>query len=110
MPLHRTRLRERGFNQAVELARPLVRRLGIPLAADLVERVRPGQPQNSLHKSRRQQNVRGAFALRRPLEAGHVAVVDDVLTTGASASELAGRCGARGPSGSRSGWWHARPP
>jgi len=51
MPLHRTRLRERGFNQAVELARPLVRRLGIPLAADLVERVRPGQPQSSLHKS-----------------------------------------------------------
>jgi ComF family protein len=89
MPLHRSRLRERGFNQAIELARPVGRRLGIPLAADLVERVRPGQAQSSLHKSRRQQNVRGAFALRRPLDAWHVAIVDDVLTTGASAGELA---------------------
>ena len=89
MPLHRARLRERGFNQAVELARPLARRLGIPLALDLVERVRAGRPQSSLQRSRRQANVRGAFALRRPLDAWHVAVVDDVLTTGASAAELA---------------------
>mgnify|MGYP001133889501 CR=1 FL=1 len=89
VPLHRRRLRERGFNQAVELARPLARRLGIPLAVDLVERVRAGRPQSSLQRSRRQANVRGAFALRRPLDAWHVAVVDDVLTTGASAAELA---------------------
>jgi ComF family protein len=96
MPLHRSRLRERGFNQAVELARPLARRLAVPLAADLVQRVRPGRPQSGLEKSRRHANVRGAFALRRPLEAWHVAVVDDVLTTGATAAELAGVLKAAG--------------
>lgn len=90
MPLHRARLRERGFNQAVELARPVGRRLGVPLALDLIERVRPGRPQSALQRSRRHANVRGAFALRRPLDAWHIAVVDDVMTTGASASELAG--------------------
>jgi ComF family protein len=90
MPLHRARLRERGFNQAVELARPVGRRLGIPVALDLVQRVRPGQPQSALERSRRRANVRGAFAVQRPLEAFHVAIVDDVLTTGASAGELAG--------------------
>jgi ComF family protein len=96
MPLHRSRLRERGFNQAVELARPLARRLAVPLAADLVQRVRPGRPQSGLEKSRRRANVRGAFALRRPLDAWHVAVVDDVLTTGATAAELAGVLKAAG--------------
>jgi len=90
MPLHRARLRERGFNQAIELARPLGRRLGIPLALDLVQRVRPGRPQSGLEKSRRRANVRGAFAVQRSLEARHLAIVDDVLTTGASAGELAG--------------------
>jgi ComF family protein len=89
MPLHRARLRERGFNQAVELARPVGRRLGVPLALDLIERVRPGRPQSALQRSRRHANVRGAFALRRPLDAWHIAVVDDVMTTGASAGELA---------------------
>ena len=89
MPLHPARLRERGFNQAIELARPLGRHLGVPVALDLARRVRGGQPQSSLEKSRRHANVRGAFALKAPLAAGRVAIVDDVLTTGASAGELA---------------------
>ncbi len=89
MPLHPARLRERGFNQAAELARPLGRRLGIPVAPDLVRRLRAGQPQSSLAKSRRRANVRGAFGLTKPLGACRIAVVDDVLTTGASADELA---------------------
>lgn len=89
MPLHPARLRERGFNQALELARPLGRRLGVPVAPDLARRVRAGQPQSSLAMARRRANVRGAFGLTGILEARHVAVVDDVLTTGASADELA---------------------
>ncbi len=89
MPLHPARLRERGFNQALELARPLGRRLGVPVAPDLVRRIRAGQPQSSLAKARRRTNVRGAFRLRAPLSSSHVAVIDDVLTTGASADELA---------------------
>jgi ComF family protein len=89
MPLHPARLRERGFNQALELARPLGLRLGIPVAPDLVRRVRAGQPQSSLAKPRRRANVRGAFNVRAALDACHVGVVDDVLTTGASADELA---------------------
>jgi len=89
MPLHARRLRERGFNQAAELARPLGRRLGIAVALDGVRRVRAGAPQSSLAKTHRRANIRGAFALTGPLSAAHVAIVDDVLTTGASADELA---------------------
>jgi ComF family protein len=89
MPLHPARLRERGFNQALELARPLGRRLGIPVAPDLVRRVRASQPQSSLAKARRRANVRGAFSLRGPVNGLHLVVLDDVLTTGASSDELA---------------------
>ena len=89
MPLHADRLRTRGFNQATELARPLSHRLAVPLATDLVFRTRGGAPQSRLAQGLRHANVRGAFAVRAPLAGRHVAVVDDVVTTGATAAELA---------------------
>jgi ComF family protein len=89
VPLHATRLRERGFNQALELARPLATRLGIPLEAGLLARTRPSAPQSGLQRSLRRANVRGAFAVVRAPPARHVALVDDVLTTGHTASEIA---------------------
>jgi ComF family protein len=89
VPLHAARLRERGFNQAVELARPLAASLGIPLGAGLVTRTRPSAPQSGLQRSLRRANVRGAFAVVRAPPARHVALVDDVLTTGHTASEIA---------------------
>ncbi|MEE9267078.1 MAG: ComF family protein [Gammaproteobacteria bacterium] len=91
VPLHRDRLRSRGFNQAQELARPVSRRLGRPLLMRACVRTRATQPQSGLDsREDRRRNVAGAFRVRRPL-AGYrrVAIVDDVLTTGATTRELA---------------------
>jgi ComF family protein len=89
MPLHAARLRERGFNQALEIARPLARSLAIPLAVGICERWRNTAQQSELPASRRTANVRNAFRMRDTLSAKHVAIVDDVITTGATVNELA---------------------
>jgi ComF family protein len=85
VPLHRGRLRQRGYDQALELARPLARALRIPLRADLLQRVRATRAQSELDAPARRRNLRDAFAvrLRAPLPA-HVVLVDDVMTTGAT--------------------------
>jgi ComF family protein len=94
VPLHVARLRERGFNQAQALARYAGRMLGIPVAPGVVCRMRDTPSQTSLSVDERHRNVRGAFsvssprALRRLLAAGHVAIVDDVITTGSTVAEL----------------------
>lgn len=94
VPLHPARLRERGFNQAAALARYAGRMLGIPFASNAVRRTRDTPSQTSLSEAERHRNVRGAFAvnsagaLRRLLAAGHVAIVDDVITTGSTVAEL----------------------
>ena len=91
MPLHLGRLRSRGFNQALELARPVSRRLQRPLLTRACVRDRATQPQSVLDTpGDRRRNVAGAFSLRRPLVGfRRIAIVDDVLTTGATARELA---------------------
>lgn len=85
VPLHRQRLRRRGYDQALELARPLATALGIPLRAGLLQRVRPTAPQSELDAAARQRNLRDAFRARGrgPLPS-HVTLVDDVMTTGAT--------------------------
>lgn len=90
VPLHAGRLRWRGYNQALELARPLARALGLPLAPDLLVRRRATTAQTGLDGPARRRNLRGALALRpgHTLPA-HVAVLDDVMTTGATLSECA---------------------
>jgi ComF family protein len=91
VPLHPRRARERGYNQALLLARRLERAWGVPVAADALLRAVPTLPQADLDAAARRRNVRDAFAVRRPeLIAGrHVLLVDDVLTTGATAGECA---------------------
>lgn len=92
VPLHPRRLRERGFNQALELARPLARRFQIPIVAEGLQRVRYTQPQIRLNAQARQSNLLGAFALNiepRILSAQRVALVDDVMTTTSTVSECA---------------------
>ncbi|OOG28095.1 amidophosphoribosyltransferase [Thioalkalivibrio denitrificans] len=92
VPLHPRRLRERGFNQALELARPLARTLDIPLAPALIRRVVPTPPQQTLRGRERRRNVRHAFEIA-PVLAAHpprsVALVDDVMTTGSTVDEIA---------------------
>lgn len=89
MPLSRERLRERGFNQALELARPIASALDIALAPAACIRVAHGAPQSALPWKERAANVRGAFVCMQDLTGCSVAVVDDVLTTGATLNELA---------------------
>jgi len=89
MPLHVKRLRERGFNQAVELARPLARARGLPLELARVGRVLDVAPQMSLSWRERQSNMRGVFACAGSFDGLHVLVVDDVMTTGATLHALA---------------------
>lgn len=89
VPLHDKRLRRRGFNQALELARRLGRRLDIPVNTRMLVRCRDTPPQHEMPAQARRANVRGAFKLLEELPATHVALVDDVLTTGNTAAELA---------------------
>ena len=85
LPLHPRRRRERGFNQADAIARPIAVRLGVPFEPTLLERVHDTPPQVALLGRARVDNVRGAFRATRTLPGGlRVALVDDVLTTGAS--------------------------
>lgn len=85
VPLHRERLRARGYDQALELARPLGRRLAVPVLADALLRHRATVQQSRLDARQRRSNLRGAFVLsQQHALPGHVALVDDVMTTGAT--------------------------
>ena len=89
MPLAPQRLRSRGFNQALEIARVVSRKTGVPLAPAACRRVRDTAPQTSLPWQERAQNIRNAFACDADLSGMRVAVIDDVMTTGATLNELA---------------------
>lgn len=85
LPLHPARLRERGFDQALELARPLAKALDLPLLDRALARVRDTAPQSRLDAPARRRNLRRAFAIRPGVSLpAHVALVDDVMTTGAT--------------------------
>lgn len=89
MPLHAARLKQRGFNQAVEIARVVARQRQLPLALDVCSRTRPTPPQADLDLAARVNNLRGVFACRDHLAGKRVALLDDVMTSGASLDALA---------------------
>lgn len=96
MPLHPDRLRERGFNQAAEIARPLARQAGCRLELGMLVRDVATPPQVGLPWRERAANVRGVFRCTADLKGLRVAVVDDVMTTGATLHEAARTLKARG--------------
>ena len=89
VPLHRKRLRWRGFNQAVLLARQVARAYEVPIDVFALQRVRETAAQTQLSEEERRRNVRGAFALNpgRSVAGLNVLLVDDVYTSGATANE-----------------------
>ena len=94
VPLHPRRLRQRGYNQALELSRPLARARDLPILHHALHRVRDTAPQAGLGALARRRNPRGAFAVGRDLRnpariPAHIALVDDVMTTGATLYECA---------------------
>ena len=88
VPLHPSRLRERGFNQALELSRPIARKLRLPIDFQCCKRSRNTRVQSSLPASERHLNVRGAFIVDKNIKARSVAIVDDVMTTANTMDEI----------------------
>jgi ComF family protein len=96
VPLHRDRYRARGFNQALEIARHAAARLDLHIGSRVLTRVIPTREHSGLSPGQRRRNIRGAFRVVRSNAARRVALVDDVLTTGSTASEAAGVLRAAG--------------
>jgi ComF family protein len=91
VPLHPLRRRERGYNQAELIARPLARKLGLPLRAYLLVRTKPRPPRLLLSRRERWESVRGAYEMRRGAQVDNLRVllIDDVCTTGATLDSCA---------------------
>jgi ComF family protein len=84
LSLHPSRRRERGYDQAVMLARHVADALGVPVHRTLVRRIRKTKQQALLDKGARRENVRGAFEVTERMDASRILLVDDVYTTGAT--------------------------
>jgi len=89
VPLHASRLRERGYNQALELAKPIAKRFNLPLLTYSCVRNKATMPQSDLPAEERLNNVKDGFTVQRNFSAKHVAIVDDVITTGSTLDEFA---------------------
>jgi len=87
--LHKSRLRQRGFNQSIEISRVLAKRRGIPIEHTAIVRKRSTLAQTGLNAKQRVKNIRGAFRVADELNYKHVLIIDDVMTTGATVNELA---------------------
>jgi len=88
VPLHRERLKERGFNQAMEIAKPIATALKLPILHRLVERNKPTTPQSQLPKQARKRNMAQAFTVKKATPMKHIALLDDVMTTGETIQAL----------------------
>lgn len=88
VPLHKSRLRERGYNQSAELAQIVADALQVPVEARIIRRLRNTPPQQQLEKSQRLKNLNGAFTLDSDVSHLHIALLDDVITTGSTLTEL----------------------
>lgn len=94
IPLHPRRLRQRGFNQALEIAKPIAKKFHVPLDTAHCQRVRYTEAQTQIPAEHRGSNVKNAFVVDKKFFCGensnisHVAIMDDVVTTGHTVNEL----------------------
>ncbi|MFI3196094.1 MAG: ComF family protein [Methylococcaceae bacterium] len=89
IPLHRSRYRERGFNQALEIARTVGQALQLPIDLSSCQRQRDTPHQTGLSAKERRKNLKNAFRLTQAIKADHLVLLDDVMTTGTTVNELA---------------------
>lgn len=89
IPLHKKRLRERGFNQSLEIAKPIGKQFKIPVDKFSCLRIKATAPQLSLPQKERKKNLAHAFKIQKPINTKHVAIFDDVFTTGHTINTLA---------------------
>ena len=89
VPLHSQRYKERGFNQTIEIAKTVSKRLNIPIDTKSCIRSRNTPHQTNLSAKQRNKNIKNAFQLTKPVKARNIAILDDVMTTGSTANELA---------------------
>jgi ComF family protein len=90
VPLHRKRWCERGFNQAYEIAKPVGKILKIPINIAVCKRIKNTLAQSSLTTNARKSNIKKAFVLKQAVPINHIALIDDVVTTGYTIQELVG--------------------
>lgn len=88
VPLHKERLQQRGYNQALEIARPIHQCLGIPIEIQAIKRIKNTPAQMKLSAVERRQNLKQAFMYDGDLTDKTIAILDDVMTTGATVTEL----------------------
>lgn len=89
VPLHFSRLKQRGFNQALEIAKPIGKYFMIPIDTRACIKIKNTKPQSSLSAEKRKSNLKNAFGLSYAIHAEHAVIIDDVITTGNTASEIA---------------------
>ncbi len=89
VPLHTSKLRQRGFNQSLELAKPIAKALNIPLDYYSSMRCKNTSSQTQLDTKARHRNIKKAFVLENPPNYQNIAIIDDVMTTGATVNEFA---------------------
>jgi len=89
VPLHKKRQRARGYNQSLELASHIANNLGLKVNSSLCRRIKHTDPQSTLPIKTRRNNVKGVFRLNGSQPPEHIAIVDDVITTGSTVNEIA---------------------
>ena len=89
VPMHTNRLYDRGFNQAMEIARELSSMMNIPVKSSYCSKILETIPQTDLNRSQRMDNLKKAFCINLPSTVSHVAIIDDVVTTGTTVVRMA---------------------
>ncbi|NNM58299.1 MAG: ComF family protein [Legionellales bacterium] len=96
VPLHDARIKARGYNQSVEIAKIVSKKLHLPFSFDICKRNKATLAQSGLTHAEREKNMKNAFTLRSTSIASHVAIIDDIVTTGHTVGELSKQLRAAG--------------
>lgn len=88
VPLHPKRLWTRGYNQTVEIAKPIAKKFAIPLNHQVCTRIKNTPPQHQLKAKQRRNNLKNAFFIDKSIQGSHIALVDDIVTTGSTVNEI----------------------